>query len=126
MKDYGEPKCVSVMARVLIGNKETTGILNETAAQRFPLIDPRRLDTIRFRYRGRFGKKIHGKTGRISLLHRGLDIDQVRGHADSHEALHWQLGDSYRGGDDSRGHEKNYDAYILRAKTQSVVYEKIQ
>lgn len=144
LKDYGEQKCVS-MARVLIGSKETAGILNETTAQRYPLIDPRRLDTIRFRYRGRFGKKIHGMGKSLLNVAKipAFPVMVPNPHGPiphlcpnpwaavksspfylRHYIGSWEAY-SYRGDDSRRGHEKNYEAYVLRATTQSVVYENI-
>jgi hypothetical protein len=45
------------MNRVVVGSKEIPFLLNETT---HPIVDPRRLDTIRYRYRAAAGKTVNG------------------------------------------------------------------
>lgn len=146
LKESSDERCVSMM-RILVGSKETPGLLNETTLP--PSIDPRRLDTVRFRYRGRPGRRIHGM-GKSLLNVQNITkfpITVPNPHRPVPELCPQPLGDStiglehspfylrhyigsweaysYRVGDSRRGHNKNYDAYMLRATTQSIVYEDI-
>jgi hypothetical protein len=136
LNDFGEEKCIT-MPRVLVGNKETPGLLNESHP-----FDPRRFDTLRFRFRGRLGERVHG-FGK-SLLnvqqipsfpvlvrnpHRPVFeiCPEVAGRQLNKSPFYlnhfigsWEAY-SYR--DDSRrGQEKNYGAYMERAQ-QNQVYE---
>jgi hypothetical protein len=136
LKDYGEDKCVT-MPRVLVGNKETPGLLNES----FPF-DPRRFDTLRFRFRGKIGLKAHGFGKSL------LNVQQIPSfpvlvrnpHRPVFEICPAVIGkelknspfylnhfmgtwEAYSYRDDSRrGQEKSYAAYLERAQ-QNRFYE---
>ena len=130
LNDYGEDKCVT-MPRVLVGSKETPGLMNETTHP----FDARRFDTLRFRFRGSVGDKDNGfgksllnvqKISNFPVIVRNphrpvfeVCTGVYGGHVSAspfylnHFIGTWEAY-SYR--DDSRrGQEKNYETYKARA-----------
>ncbi|KAI2506933.1 hypothetical protein MHU86_7525 [Fragilaria crotonensis] len=136
LKEFGEDKGLS-MKRILVGSLEIPSLMNESHP-----FDPRRFDTLRYRFRAKNVNKLNGQ-GKCMLNVQKISSFPVRVRNPHRPVLeicpgakgerlvrnpfflHHFIGSweaySYRD-DGRRGSEKTYKAYVERAQ-QSGVYE---
>ena len=136
LKGYGEPNCV-VMNRALVGNREAPTLMNETHP-----FDPRRFDTIRYRWRLPFGARLNGfgkcmmnvqkiPSFPVTVRNPHRPVFEICPGAKGDHLLHrpfylnhyigsWEAY-SYRD-DGRRGGIRSHEAYLERAQ-QGTVYD---